>query len=138
MGTASNALENAMIKVMIFARRKPGLDRETFISLYETTHLDLADRFVAEGVLSPMVDYRRNYLLKDDEANIGITPEFDVVTEAWFRDQASFAANREATSRPEIARLIFDDMNTFLDLSSLVYVVVDERRGTKATNSDSQ
>lgn len=124
-----------MFKVLIFARRRPDLDRQTFISLYETQHMTLSDRLVADGTLPPMVDYRRNYVIKTHDANIGSPPDFDVVTEAWFENEAAFSANREGVSRPDIAQLVMDDLGSFLDLTSLTYVVVDERCGTPAMNA---
>ncbi len=124
-----------MFKVLIFARRKVGMDRATFISLYESQHMTLTDGLVADGTLPAMVDYRRNYLVKDHGANIGSSPDFDVVTEAWFENEAAFAANREGVSRPEIAKIIMEDLSSFLDLSSLTYVVVEEHRGTPAMNA---
>ena len=118
-----------MFKVMIFAKRKPGLDRVGLIALYENAHIPMTNDLVGKGRIPPLHDYRRNYLVHDSPLNIGPALDFDVVTEATFADRAAFEANREALAEPDLAKLIGEDMAEMLDLATLRYVVVDEYRG---------
>lgn len=114
-----------MFKVLILAKRRPGIDRATLVRLYEDDHIALADRLVGEGRLPPLVEYRRNYIVHDDPLNIGDT-EFDVVTEAVFADRAAFEANRNGLADQDVARLVGEDMAAFLDLTDIRYLVVDQ------------
>ena len=123
-----------MFKVMIFARRRADLDRETFISLYENQHMVGVAKAIAEGTMPRSKDFRRNYLIKDHTANIGSPPDFDVVTEVWHESEATYAEIRAAVNRPEDAQAIMDELATFLDLTSLTYVVVEEHCGVPALN----
>lgn len=117
-----------MFKVIILAKRKPGIDRQTLIKLYEEDHIALVDKLVGEGRLPALVDYRRNYIAHDDALNIGST-EFDVITEAVFADRAGFEANRNGLTDPEVAQLVGSDMAAFLDMTDLRYLVVDQYAG---------
>ncbi len=117
-----------MFKIMVFGKRRSGMSREDLIRAYENDHLKLADRLIGDGTIPPMLQYRRNYICHDDPLNIG-NIEFDVVTEAVFSDRASFEANRSGLSEPEIALALMEDMQKFLDLSDLRYLVVQEFSG---------
>ena len=118
-----------MFKVMIFARRKPGISRQQLIDAYESDHMDLTDRLVGEGKIPALKDYRRNYLAHGHRLNVGSDLEYDVVTEAWFEDEAAFEANRNGVADPAVAAAIFADLDGFLDLGTIRYLVVDEFRG---------
>src|SRR5262245_58522691 len=107
---------------MIFARRKAGLTRQQLIDAYESGHMVLTDRLVGSGKIPALKDYRRNYLAHGHRLNVGADLEYDVVTEAWFADEAAFEANRNGVADPAVAEEIFADLNSFLDLSSIRYL----------------
>jgi EthD domain len=118
-----------MFKVMLLVRRKPGLSKEDFIQIFEGRHVPLTASMIKEGIMPPMIDYRRNYLQRDDPANINLQIEFDVIVEAWFEDRDSFVASRKTLNNPEIRSVVMASLETFLDLKTMQYVVVDEQSG---------
>jgi EthD domain len=126
---ATHEVAPRTFKLMIFARKKAGLSDDEFVRLYEGTHLKMAKRLVAKGVLAPTLDYRRSYLIKQDPLNINPNVDFDVVTEAWYSSREAFEAKGPMKVPPEVAKEIQENMGSFLDLASMHYVVVDERRG---------
>lgn len=117
-----------MFKILIFAKRAPGLTREQFIERYESVHIPLTNDLVSRGALPPLLSYKRNYVQHDNKNNIG-SLEFDVVTEACFADEATFLQNRVGLEDPEIAKIVMEDMQGLLDLSDVRYIVVDEHAG---------
>ena len=112
-----------MIKVIIFIAAKAGISREAFRDYYETNHVPLVRR------LLPMIGrYTRNYLegppmWRPDEP----APEFDVVTELWFADQAAFDAFVITVRNPEISRQIAADEANFLDSTKTRLHLVEEQ-----------
>lgn len=123
-----------MLKVLIFAKRRPGTTREQLMEVYEKAHIPMTSDLVRRKKLPPLVDYRRNYLRQEtSQGHEGPTTagnlDFDVMTEVWFADESGFAANRVALQNPEIAQMIQDDLTSFLDVASMRYVMVDEYRG---------
>lgn len=117
-----------MFKILIFARRKPGLTREQFIAQYEEVHIPLTIRLVDEGKIPPLLSYKRNYIRHDDELNIG-SVEYDVVTEAVYPNRAGFEANRSGLTDAVVAELVGKDMEALLDLTDVKYIMVDEYSG---------
>lgn len=124
-----------MIKVLIFAKRRPDISRERLMEVYEQAHIPLTSDLVRRGKLPPLADYRRNYLRHDTfqghsgPSGAGSGLDFDVITEVWFADDSGFAANRLALQNPEIAQMIHEDLASFLDIPSMRYILVDECRG---------
>jgi hypothetical protein len=117
-----------MFKIMVFARMKPGLNREDLIARYEGTHIPLTDSLVDNGLLPAMADYRRNYIVHTDERNVGHV-EYDVVTEAWFANADIFEENRNGLQNADVAAAVGEDLASFLDLESMKMVVIEEHRG---------
>ncbi len=117
-----------MFKILIFAKRKPGLTREQFIDRYENVHIPLTVKLVEEGKIPPLISYKRNFIDHDHPLNIGSVP-YDVVTEACYADRAGFENNRSGLTDPEVAELVGRDMSELLDLTDVQYIVVDEFTG---------
>ena len=78
-----------MIKNIAFLKCKPGLTRQAFIHYYETRHVPLI-----LSIAPQICDYRRNFLVHDGAilAPGAAVPDFDVVTELWYPDQAAYNA----------------------------------------------
>ena len=113
-----------MFKVIALLARKPGMSREAFIRHYETTHAPLGRKLFPQ-----MVGYRRNYVDLTGAiiaAGAG-APDFDVVTEIWFSDRASYEAMLAShASDPAVGSLIDQDEENFLDRSKTRFFIVEE------------
>ncbi|SCW38264.1 conserved hypothetical protein [Sphingobium faniae] len=118
-----------MIKLVCHFRAKPGMSFEDFRDYYENRHVPLIRR-----LLPPMADYRRSYVLKDGSFAPGHVetatpgPDFDVVTECWFEDQAAYDAMLARTQDAEIGGEIARDEANFMDRDVMLMYLVDERR----------
>jgi hypothetical protein len=102
-----------VLKVMLLLKRKPGLSLEEFIDHYEHVHVPLAAKYTA-GLLH----YERHYLhpgsyvLFGDEVK---EPEYDVLTELWYEDRASFDRLQDLLRQHphRVADIIADEDNLF-------------------------
>jgi uncharacterized protein (TIGR02118 family) len=114
-----------MIKIIALIRRKDGITPEQFRDYYETRHVPLI-----RSLLPGMKDYRRNFLVWDDEHAVRGPRQarYDAVTEVWFDDAETFEAFKQAFAEPKIRQRIEDDEDNFLDRDSVEIVVVDETR----------
>jgi uncharacterized protein (TIGR02118 family) len=121
-----------MIKMIALLSRKPGLSLDAFREYYETRHVPLI-RSIAATVL----DYRRSYVEPGTILTGGISgepgdpwlPEFDVITEVWFADQAAYDAARSAFARKDNAERIAADEERFLDRTRKRIFLVREYSG---------
>jgi uncharacterized protein (TIGR02118 family) len=114
------------VKVIAMLTRKPGLSEAEFVAYYETRHVPLI-----LSIAPQIRDYRRNYLHREGSiiAAGARQPEFDVVTELWFDDQAAFDAAMLAFTDPvNAARIACDEENVF-DRSRTTFFVATERGG---------
>lgn len=105
-----------MIKTVLLLRRKPGMTMEEFIDYYENNHAPLC----MELYPGLFADYRRSYILPDgmySAAHVGAAapvPEFDVISELWFRTQEDYERMQAGFADPQIGpRLRADEMNLF-------------------------
>jgi hypothetical protein len=84
--------------------------------------------------IAPQIrDYRRNYLAREGSilAAGAHLPDFDVVTELWFDDQAGFDAAMAAFTDPiNAARIAADEENVF-DRSRTMFFVATECGGPR-------
>jgi len=108
-----------MFKVMLLAKRKPGLTPEQYRRRYEQGHAPLGVTTVG----TPLRRYVRNYVAHPED-----TPEvdFDSVTEFWYSNRESYFAWKERyRSGPEGEILAADELE-FMDRSTMRVVYVDE------------
>lgn len=105
-----------MIKVVLLLRRKPGMTRDEFIEYYENKHVPLCLELFPDLFL----DYRRSYIMPDgmySAAHVGesaAVPDFDVISEIWFKSQEDFERMEAGFADPAIGpRLRADEMNLF-------------------------
>jgi uncharacterized protein (TIGR02118 family) len=113
-----------MIKTIAFLKRKTGLSREAFIRYYETRHAPLI-----LSIAPQICDYRRNSLIAEGAivAPGATAPDFDVVTELWYPDEAAFAAAMAAFTDPVNAQRIAADEENVFDRAYTRFYTVDER-----------
>lgn len=115
------------VKVIAMLARRPGLSETDFVRYYEERHAPLI-----LSIAPQIRDYRRNYLRREGAiiAEGARLPEFDVVTELWFEDEAAFAAAMAAFTDPvNAARIARDEENVF-DRSRTMFFVATERGGS--------
>jgi uncharacterized protein (TIGR02118 family) len=115
-----------MFKVMALLTRKAGMKQDDFVAYYETRHSRLI-----RSLFPWIVEYRRNFIDMTG-AILGAAataPDFDVVTELWFKDRADYDRMLAAHARPEIGGAIAADEENCFDRSKTRFFVVDERGG---------
>jgi uncharacterized protein (TIGR02118 family) len=119
-----------MIKMVALFKKKPGMSREDFIEYYETRHVPL----ILEVLPDTFKDYRRSYILFDQmffpehmEGTPPAPPQFDMMTELWMESREKFDEMNAAMSDPAIGDRVAKDEANFLDRSSMVMFLVDER-----------
>jgi uncharacterized protein (TIGR02118 family) len=107
-----------MIKVLLFIKRKPGLDHASFRAHYENIHAPLA---ISE--MPHMCRYVRNYSAPVPGQP---EPEFDVLTEMWFADQDGWHKTVAHVLDPQTGRKLAQDEESFMDRTSMRSVIVEE------------
>ena len=121
-----------MFKIIVLAKRKPGLTPEQFRDLFEKHHIELIERFTADGRLPEIVDYRRNYLLPSQPHNTVEPSElgYDVIIDVTYRDIADFQVTRDLyASDPEYVQALKEDYERIMAPDGVRYIVVEERSG---------
>ena len=113
-----------MIKTIAFLKRKAGLSREAFIDYYETRHAPLI-----LSIAPQICDYRRNFLIGEGAivASGAAVPDFDVVTELWYADEAAFRGAMAAFTDPVNAQRIAADEENLFDRAHTQFYSVEER-----------
>jgi len=118
-----------MHKVIALIKRKPGLSRAEFIAYYESNHAPLAKR-----VFPQIVQYRRNFIdLSGSIIAPGMPdPDFDSVTEIWYRDRAAVTEMLSEHFSTNTQQIIEEDERKFLDQSMTRFFTVEERGANRA------
>jgi len=100
-----------MKKSIVLLTRKPGTSLEQFKDYYESVHAPRAiERIPALG----RADYRRNFI-ESPQPDTLPRPDFDVVTEITFADDADFEAFRRSLEDPAVRAWIAEDEARFSD-----------------------
>jgi uncharacterized protein (TIGR02118 family) len=105
-----------MFKLIIMARRKPGLSMDEFRDYYEKHHAVLVRK-----ITPTMRAYRRNYLTPLDSAlAAGDASSYDCVTEAWFDSEADFQRSMQSLmAHPEKTAALAKDEENLFDRSTI-------------------
>lgn len=112
-----------MFKLIIVAKRKPGMSMEAFRSYYEQHHSVLVKK------ITPMMRrYRRNYLtpLQSPLSGAEEAP-MDCVTEAWFDSEADFNKSLESlvADTEKTTALAKDEENLFDRATIRIFTAVE-------------
>jgi hypothetical protein len=119
-----------MIKLLFMLKRKPGISTEQFREHYETSHVELAHKYI--GHL--LTGYRRFYpgftTRNPSNQPAGSTPTpfdigYDAITEMEVADEAALAEIGRIFNDPEINPILAEDELKFLNRESTVMMVCD-------------
>ena len=115
-----------MKKTIVLLTRKPGTTLEQFRHHYETAHAPGAiERIPALA----RADYRRNFIESSPSDTLP-RPDFDVITEITFADDADYEAFSRSLEDPAIQAWIAQDEARFSDPSLTRSYTVTEHRST--------
>lgn len=110
-------------KILLFMKRRPGMTVEAFRDYYENHHAPLSERY-SNGISR----YIRRYLEPQSHPETGPADEqpFDVITELWFKDEATFKGTlRYITTTVMPDEIIEDEKNLFDRTSFKIATVVE-------------
>ena len=115
-----------MKKTIVLLTRKPGTTLEQFRHHYETAHAPGAiERIPALA----RADYRRNFIESSPSDTLP-RPDFDVITEITFADDADYEAFSRSLEDPAIQAWIAQDEARFSDPALARSYTVTEHRST--------
>jgi hypothetical protein len=121
-----------MFKVLVFVKRRQGLSREEFVSLFEQSHVPMATALCEDKKTAPMLSYERNYILYDHPLSNVSSDDFffDAIVECVFSDEESYLFTRRAGERhPEVLDMLTKDHNLHTDVDTVRYAVVKVESG---------
>jgi uncharacterized protein (TIGR02118 family) len=126
-GAPQGQADEKMTKLVVMLNRNPAITVDQMRDHYEGHHSVLAAKY-----LSMLAGYHRNYVISDDRLDAGALesarrPEFDAITEVWFRKQEDIQEMIDTLSEPAAAKLFADDEEKILDRSRIQRFMVDER-----------
>jgi len=115
-----------LIKLVMLIKRRAGMTFDEFVQYYETTHRAIGIKY-NKGARH----YTRRYLRKLENPAFGEQPEpeYDVLTELWYDDQAAFDAGLAQITAPDAGKAIAEDAAQLFDSNTKVhtFVIYDER-----------
>ncbi len=114
---------DATYKILLMMKRRPGMSVAAFRAYYETHHVPLVSKY-ASGVRR----YVRRYIDPHRHPETGDPGElpFDVVTELWFDDEATFRGTlRYLTTTIMPDEIVADEHNLFDRASFRIATVVE-------------
>jgi hypothetical protein len=100
-------------KILLFMKRRPGMSVADFRDYYENHHVPLALR---HGGGVKLARYVRRYLEPQPHAESGTNAElpYDVITELWFDDEATWRGTVHYLSTTVMAdAVVADELNLF-------------------------
>lgn len=113
-----------MIKQIGLLKRRPGMSVEAFREYYETKHRVIGEKYL-KGHASK---YIRRFLTPVGDPSTGTMsePEYDVLLEIWYPDQATFEQTSKLLRKPEAAAEIAADEEKLFDRSKMLFFTVQE------------
>jgi len=113
-----------MYKLIGLLKRRPGMSREDFIRYYETNHRRIGEKYLSGYA----VRYMRRFLdpLPNPLDGSRSEPEFDVIMEIWFPDQATCEAALGRMTDPAITAEIAEDEEQLFDRARNRFFTVEE------------
>lgn len=122
-----------MIKQVDLFSKKPGMSMADFKQYYETRHVPLLMQYIPR-----FAHYRRNFVIPGADVEAGHIadqpppPDFDVITEVWFEDQATFDKLIDDLKDPAIGGPIARDEENFFDRGRMVIFAMEEHATPEA------
>ena len=110
-------------KILLFMKRRPGMTLEAFRDYYENHHAPLCAKY-ASGVSR----YVRRFLTPHPNPETGESAElpYDVITELWFEDEATFRGTVQYLSTSIMPDEVVEDEKRLFDRSKLRMATVVE------------
>ena len=110
-------------KILLFMKRRPGMTLEAFRDYYENHHAPLCAKY-ASGVSR----YVRRFLTPHPNPETGESGElpYDVITELWFEDEATFRGTVQYLSTSIMPDEVVEDEKRLFDRSKLRMATVVE------------
>jgi uncharacterized protein (TIGR02118 family) len=102
-------------KIALLMKRRPGISVEAFRDYYENRHAPLASKY-SQGIKR----YVRRYLNPQPHPETGPAGElaYDVISELWFDDEATFKATLDYITTSIMPAEIVEDEKNLFDRSS--------------------
>lgn len=113
-----------MFKTIGLLKRREGMSVEEFRDYYENNHRVIGEKYLkgnAERYMRRFLSPYPNPLTGEE-----VEPEYDVVMEIWYADEAAWQATGEALTTPEAAAEIAADEEMLFDRSRNRFFLVDE------------
>ena len=110
-------------KILLFMKRRPGMSLEAFQDYYENHHVPLCLKY------STSVNrYIRRFLTAHPNPETGETGElpYDVITELWFEDEATFKGTVKYLATSIMPDEIVEDEKRLFDRPKLRMATVIE------------
>jgi uncharacterized protein (TIGR02118 family) len=115
-------MPDTMHKILLFMKRRPGLGVEAFRDYYENHHAPLCRKYA-----SGLDRYVRRYIDPRPHPETGLfEPDFDVITELWFADEAAFRATLAYITTSLMPDEVIEDEANLFDRSSFRIATVVE------------
>lgn len=110
-------------KILLFMKRRPGMTFEAFQDYYENKHVPLCEKYV-----SGVKRYIRRFLTPHRNPDTGAAGElpYDVITELWFEDEATFRGTVEYLSTSVMPDEIVADEKRLFDRATMRMATVVE------------
>ena len=111
-GRGDSVLAEAVHKILLFMKRRPGMSVEAFREYYENHHAPLCAKY-SSGVSR----YVRRFLTPHRNPETGAAEElaFDVITELWFEDEAVFRGTVQYLSTAIMPDDVVEDEGRLFD-----------------------
>jgi uncharacterized protein (TIGR02118 family) len=111
-------------KVLLFMKRRPGMTVEAFRDYYENHHAPLCAKYAKN-----LKRYIRRYIdaQPHPETDMSGEPPFDVITELWFDDEATFKSTLAYITTTIMPDEIVEDEKKLFDRTSFRIATVVER-----------
>jgi uncharacterized protein (TIGR02118 family) len=114
-------------KILLFMKRRPGMTFEAFQDYYENHHVPLCEKYT-----SGVSRYLRRFLTPHPNPETGAAEElpFDVITELWFEDEATFRGTVKYLATSIMPDEVVEDEKRLFDRARTRMATVVEREST--------
>ena len=113
-----------MFKQVALLKRHPSMSKAQFIDYYESHHAKIGEKYLKGRA----VKYMRRYLfpIVDHAYGVAGEPEYDVLMEIWFSDEAAYRNTLASLTSPEAAAEIVADEERLFDRSRNRFFTIQE------------